>query len=868
MWWDGGCAAVYDVATGRLLREFRGLSGSSEERNVALQPDGSRLAVVGPNHSIYLYPLSRDGTPPKLLGSHRADVTSLRFHPDGSRLASTSTDCTARLFDLSGGGDPIALLGHSASVKGSAFSADGRLLATAGDDQTLRIWDTGTGQCLMVLRHESEVLLSVAFSPDGGYLAAGTGSGSPDVILYRITNSSARQTLNGHHYIVSGLAFHPDGQTLFSTSADRSVIKWNLLSGLVGSRWIPNEEQPVGTCTLSPDGSLLATSARAFTGKSAATYDVCVWDAATGRMRKTFSLHKAQVSAAAFDPTGKYLATGDDDGRCFVWDLSKEQPVAWPVTERDQVKGVGFLHGASQLLAAHSNGHIEVGERADRLVTMKYRLPGDRRITSGAVSPDQKYFVAGTADGQIHVIATTDLVPLARIEGAHGGDVASLAFSSDRLWLASGGHDGKVIVWDFAARRKLAVFPAQDTAISALAFEAHGSRLAAAGRATQITVWDLGTVRQKLATIGLDWEAGRPLDSALENASVPQLQQRIMDPLHRADRPILDPTLRDDADRAGLCRVAGRILALEKNTTSAAAHAATFVLLADRGDRILAADHDQRTHLIAEMNAYLLAGAKEATTLQDVNCAMGIAKTLEAEDPVTAALAYREFAQALLQGRDQRSAAAAQFMEGAARRLTLVGAPLELEGKKLDGTPLDWKAYRGKVVLVQIWTSASSEFPALLARTRQAYELYRDRGFDVLGINLDLDRGQLEQFLAAEEIPWTVSPAELNWAKSMAIRYGITSTAMTILVGKDGKVMAVDTESQGLDKHLREWFGPAASGPLTHIDLQSTGNWKLDETVPGFSENNLDPLPRGKQDFAGVTFQVGPACCGSRGSPC
>ena len=57
-------------------------------------------------------------------------------------------------------------------------------------------------------------------------------------------------------------------------------------------------------------------------------------------------------------------------------------------------------------------------------------------------------------------------------------------------------------------------------------------------------------------------------------------------------------------------------------------------------------------------------------------------------------------------------------MEGAARRLALVGTPLELEGTKLDGTPLDWKAYRGKVVLVQFWTSAASDFPALLARTR------------------------------------------------------------------------------------------------------------------------------------------------------
>ena len=329
---------------------------------MAIAPDGSRLAAVGTGHTIYLYAASGDGSSPEALGSHRGDVTSLRFAPGGNRLVSTSSDRTARLFDLTGHGDPISLLGHSASIKASAFSADGRLLATAGDDQTMRLWDADSGQCLMVLRHESEVLSSVAFSSDGEYLAAGTGSGSPDVVLYRITNYRARQVLAGHHYFVSGLAFHPDGRTLFSTSGDTSAIKWNLLSGSIGNRWTPSEGKLVKTCTLSPDGSLLATADGAFSGQSAATYEVCLWDTATARKRKSFSLHKAQVSAASFDPAGKYLATGDDDGGCFVWDLNQESPVARPVTEHSQVMALGFIHGPSRLLTAYSNGQIEVSE--------------------------------------------------------------------------------------------------------------------------------------------------------------------------------------------------------------------------------------------------------------------------------------------------------------------------------------------------------------------------------------------------------------------------------------------------------------------------------------------------------------------------
>ena len=133
-----------------------------------------------------------------------------------------------------------------------------------------------------------------------------------------------------------------------------------------------------------------------------------------------------------------------------------------------------------------------------------------------------------------------------------------------------------------------------------------------------------------------------------------------------------------------------------------------------------------------------------------------------------------------------------------------------------------------------------------------------------LGINLDLDRGQLQQLLAAEEIPWTVLPAEVNMAKSIAIRYGITSTATIILVGKDGKVAAVDSDNHGLEEHLRELIGPAAAGPLTCIDLQSRGNWKLSDALPGENKFSLASLPQGEQSFAGLTFRVGPAALPTR----
>ena len=57
------------------------------------------------------------------------------------------------------------------------------------------------------------------------------------------------------------------------------------------------------------------------------------------------------------------------------------------------------------------------------------------------------------------------------------------------------------------------------------------------------------------------------------------------------------------------------------------------------------------------------------------------------------------------QGQRRRDRRDGAKMEGAARRLELVGKPLEVHGTLVDGTKLDWKQYRGKVVLVDFWAT-------------------------------------------------------------------------------------------------------------------------------------------------------------------
>ena len=73
----------------------------------------------------------------------------------------------------------------------------------------------------------------------------------------------------------------------------------------------------VTAVAFSPDGRLLATGSGDKTVK--------LWHAATGRLAASLPGHTSRVTCAAFAPDGKTLATGSDDTSIILWDVADAQ---------------------------------------------------------------------------------------------------------------------------------------------------------------------------------------------------------------------------------------------------------------------------------------------------------------------------------------------------------------------------------------------------------------------------------------------------------------------------------------------------------------------------------------------------------------
>ena len=263
---------------------------------VALLPDG-RLVTSGEDARIAIWALGA-AQPALVLEGHKATVVALAVSPDGRMLASASWDRTARLWPLDGG--PARVLeGHSDNVNGVAFTPDGRSVVTAGYDATLRIWPlTGSGAPAVVTLPAA--LNSVAVAPDGEIAAGGAdgtlylrGPGgeeraqieaaptpiiavtvSPDgrliaaagirgsvAIVERGTRQLAR-TLVGPGLPVWSVAFFPDSRTLLTGGTDRTIRRWDAVTG-----------EPIGAAIVGAPADPLA----AYAGDPGAeVYRACV----------------------------------------------------------------------------------------------------------------------------------------------------------------------------------------------------------------------------------------------------------------------------------------------------------------------------------------------------------------------------------------------------------------------------------------------------------------------------------------------------------------------------------------------------------------------------------------------------------------
>jgi thiol-disulfide isomerase/thioredoxin len=150
---------------------------------------------------------------------------------------------------------------------------------------------------------------------------------------------------------------------------------------------------------------------------------------------------------------------------------------------------------------------------------------------------------------------------------------------------------------------------------------------------------------------------------------------------------------------------------------------------------------------------------------------------------------------------------AGQRAAGALVRLDLKGKPLVVGGRNLANTAVRSDAYRGKLLLLVYWATwckpCTEELPALQA----LYARYRGRGFEILGVNLDLDRTPVPAYISAHRVTWATLHEPGGLDSRLARQLGILSLPTMVLIDRRGMVISAETTLADLKTELPRLLG-------------------------------------------------------------
>ena len=274
-----------------------------------------------------------------------------------------------------------------------AFSDDSKSVLAGCADHTLRAWDIEGAR--EKFRAKSDGIIS-SISVDTAFPLFAIGSHDSSVSICRLRTGEKLGELKGHRGTVLTVAFDPSGQTLATGGIDGTIILWDVKSRTL-IRTLRGHKSWVNSLVFSNDGK------RLYSGSSDGT--MLIWNPSEEKPLKKIETTKSEVRSIAVSKNGQWLAAGIRYGQILIWDLESGKFVLSKKGHESDVWAIAFTPDSHTLISGNGDwnrpGHIKLWDVGSGKQIDSFQHTGE--VLSLAVSPDGKYLAAGGGDKVLRV---------------------------------------------------------------------------------------------------------------------------------------------------------------------------------------------------------------------------------------------------------------------------------------------------------------------------------------------------------------------------------------------------------------------------------------------------------------------------------
>lgn len=288
------------------------------------------------------------------------------------------------------------------------------------------------------------------------------------------------RTFKDHLSSINAIAFSPDGQTIASGSADRTIKIWKLNSAVPRSTLVGHSSL-IDAIAFSPDGKIIASGSWDYTIK--------IWDVETGELIHTFCKHFGWIKCVAISSDRQILASGSADRTINIWNLMSGEIQKTLTGHSSAVHSIVISQDGKTLVSGSADQTIKIWNLESGEVKSTFEGHTDA-INSLTLSPTGQILISGSSDKTIkiwHLNSGTLLHTLT----SHTEAVNAVAINAQGNTLISGSADKTVKIWHPGSGKLLHTFNEHTASVTAIAMSPDGYTIASGSQDKTIKIWKL-----------------------------------------------------------------------------------------------------------------------------------------------------------------------------------------------------------------------------------------------------------------------------------------------------------------------------------------------------------------------------------------